>query len=73
MRILRRESIIDRCDDGTACGKSRNETFIMAGMSYTPTSPVEDYDNRILRFLRSLLLKARGVIEENIEITWRRW
>jgi len=70
--MLRCEAIINRCDDSTARGKCSNETFVMAGMSYTPASSVEDYDDGILRFLRGLLTVARGVIEENIEITGRR-
>lgn len=70
------KAIIDHCNNNnnnnTTRGKCSNETFVMAGMSCTPASSVEDYDDRILRSLRGLLIVARGVIEENIEDTWRR-
>jgi hypothetical protein len=69
--MLRCKAIIDRCNDSTSRHKGSDEMFIMAGMSETPSSSVEDYDDGITCFLHRYRVVAPGMIEENIKTTAR--
>lgn len=53
--MIRREPVVDCCDDSTARCKGGNETLAMS-VPNTPASSMEDYNDRVLRFFGGLLV-----------------